>query len=56
MIDAARYLVARTAVIRPAPSTELDVTKVAHVGHWAQGAGGSVNTATKSGGLITVGW
>lgn len=51
MIDAAQYLVARNADSASVFYGKLDVTKVGAVGH-SQGAGGSVNTATKSGGLI----
>jgi pimeloyl-ACP methyl ester carboxylesterase len=52
MLDAARYLVDRNADPASVFYGKLDVTKVGAVGH-SQGAGGSVNTATKSDGLIT---
>ncbi|WP_214322881.1 alpha/beta hydrolase family protein [Nonomuraea sediminis] len=51
MIEAARYLVARNADPTSVFYGKLDVTKVGAVGT-SQGAGGAVNTATKSGGLI----
>ncbi|MEV1238642.1 alpha/beta hydrolase [Nonomuraea sp. NPDC049750] len=51
MIAAAQYLIARNADSSSVFYGKLDVTKVGAVGH-SQGAGGSVNTATKSGGLI----
>ncbi|MEV6159716.1 alpha/beta hydrolase [Nonomuraea sp. NPDC052129] len=51
MIAAAQYLIARNTDSSSVFYDKLDVTKVGAVGH-SQGAGGSVNTATKSGGLI----
>ncbi|WP_433514672.1 alpha/beta hydrolase family protein [Nonomuraea sp. CA-143628] len=51
MIAAAQYLIARNTDSSSVFYGKLDVTKVGAVGH-SQGAGGSVNTATKSGGLI----
>lgn len=51
MIAAAQYLIARNADPASVFYGTLDVTKVGAVGH-SQGAGGAVNTATKSGGLI----
>jgi pimeloyl-ACP methyl ester carboxylesterase len=51
MIAAAQYLIARNTDSSSIFYGKLDVTKVGAVGH-SQGAGGSVNTATKSGGLI----
>ncbi|MFI6596078.1 alpha/beta hydrolase [Nonomuraea sp. NPDC050536] len=51
MIAAARYLVDRNSDPSSVFYGKLDVTKVGAVGH-SQGAGGAVNTATKSGGLI----
>ncbi|MBN6051817.1 hypothetical protein JYK22_07705, partial [Nonomuraea sp. RK-328] len=51
MIAAAQYLIDRNADSSSAFYGKLDVTRVGAVGH-SQGAGGSVNTATKSGGLI----
>ncbi|MER6948160.1 alpha/beta hydrolase [Nonomuraea sp. NPDC000554] len=51
MIEAAQYLVARNADSTSVFYGKLDVTKVGAVGT-SQGAGGAVNTATKSDGLI----
>ncbi|MEU7855558.1 alpha/beta hydrolase [Nonomuraea sp. NPDC049141] len=51
MIAAAQYLIARNTDSSSVFYGKLDVTKVGAVGH-SQGAGGAVNTATKSGGLI----
>ncbi|MFC4008905.1 alpha/beta hydrolase family protein [Nonomuraea purpurea] len=51
MIDAAQYLIARNTDSSSVFSGKLDVTRVGAVGH-SQGAGGAVNTATESGGLI----
>jgi pimeloyl-ACP methyl ester carboxylesterase len=51
MIAAAQYLIARNTDASSVFYGKLDVTKVGAVGH-SQGAGGAVNTATKSGGLI----
>ncbi|MEV0384902.1 alpha/beta hydrolase [Nonomuraea sp. NPDC050643] len=52
MIAAATYMVGRNTDASSVFHGRLDVTKVGAVGH-SQGAGGAVNTATKSGGLIT---
>jgi pimeloyl-ACP methyl ester carboxylesterase len=51
MIAAAQYLIDRNTDSSSVFYGKLDVTKVGAVGH-SQGAGGAVNTATKSGGLI----
>ncbi|MDF2708209.1 MAG: hypothetical protein K0R62_3861 [Nonomuraea muscovyensis] len=51
MIAAAQYLIGRNTDTSSVFYGKLDVTKVGAVGH-SQGAGGSVNTATKSAGLI----
>ncbi|MEV0150339.1 MULTISPECIES: alpha/beta hydrolase [unclassified Nonomuraea] len=51
MIAAAQYLVDRNSDASSVFHGKLDVTKVGAVGH-SQGAGGSVNTATKTTGLI----
>ncbi|MGP3936626.1 alpha/beta hydrolase family protein [Nonomuraea sp. KM88] len=52
MIEAAEYMVARNGDSSSVFHGKLDVGKVGAVGH-SQGAGGSVNTATRSGGLIS---
>ncbi|MFI7230939.1 alpha/beta hydrolase family protein [Nonomuraea angiospora] len=51
MIAAAQYLIDRNTDSSSVFYGKLDVTRVGAVGH-SQGAGGSVNTATKSGGII----
>ncbi|MFI7439903.1 alpha/beta hydrolase family protein [Nonomuraea indica] len=51
MIAAARYLIDRNTDASSVFHGKLDVTRIGAVGH-SQGAGGSVNAATKSAGLI----
>lgn len=52
MIAAAQYMVARNSDASSPFNGKLDVTRIGAAGH-SQGAGGTVNTATNSGGLIT---